>query len=432
MDQLRNYLSLIIILILFYITIFYCENIYISLIPLILIIIFHVFKVRKFEKLISENGKRKELELKLVKVSALFRTIVADLSSMVCRLDRSKKIIFFNKAFYQRFKIVEKRVIGKDIVAIFGEDEAVLINSKLDELSVADPSGSFEFSFMVGQIRFYYLINVQADYNEKKELSGYQLVFHDITDFKLSEQTERELSEMVKESERLSALGSLASGVSHNFNNLLTGIQGSVSILKLKFENNNEIMKRLNMIEEQIKEASRLSANLLSLAGMGKYVVTEFDPEEIIGILTENFSASYKNINITRKKLKEKVAVKGDRGQISLALTHILTNAVQAAGESGRIEIRTDIFYPGDSLENLHLKEEKYIRIIIIDNGPGIDESVRKKIFEPFITTKRNKKGFGLGLPSAWGIIKNHGGALTFETQLNIGTKFFVYLPVVK
>ncbi|HAQ62612.1 TPA: hypothetical protein DCR49_11570 [Candidatus Delongbacteria bacterium] len=396
----------------------------------VLLLILHRFRTMTI--IIKEKEINDYLQKNLEVSQKLYKTVLTDMTCMVCRLNGSKKIIFFNRPFYQKFRYRTNKLKNRDIVEIFSEEEAIVLNTKLDELSQSNPVQGFEFLIKINGSDVFYYLTVRASFDETGKITEYQLIGPDITEYKMSERKDIIYREKIKESEKMAALGNLAAGVAHDFNNILMGIQGNISMLKLKNEKNEEITTRISVVEEQIKNASGLSRQLLGMAKAGKYEVTKFDPNELVRSIYELFSHTNKNI-VFKLELSssENLAVEGDKSQISQAVTNIILNAIQAIEDTGIIEIRTEFFDPDEEfIMTNSLKKQKYYKCSVKDNGTGIDEELKMKIFDPFFTTRKKGKGSGLGLASAYGIVRNHEGILLFQSEKFIGSTFSIYLPV--
>jgi len=396
------------------------------------VLIFIILRYRTMTIIMKEKEIKDELERNLSASQKLYKSVLTDMACMVCRLNDSKKIIFFNRPFYQRFKHRTKSLKNKDIVEIFSEDEAIVLNTRLDEINLSKSVLSFEFMIRIGGSEIFYYLTIRASFDDKGKITEYQLIGTDITEYKTSERRETIYREKIIESEKMAALGNLAAGVAHDFNNILMGIQGNISILKLKNEKNEEILNRINLVEDQIKSASALSRQLLGMAKGGKYEIIKFDPNEPVNSILDVFSHSNKNI-VFKIDLAPSgnFVVEGDKSQIRQAYTNIILNAVQSIQDTGIIEINTEYFDPDEEfLMTNSLKKQKYFKFSVKDNGTGMDEDIKSKIFDPFFTTRKKGKGSGLGLASAYGIIRNHDGVLLFNSEKYIGSTFSIYLPV--
>ncbi len=243
------------------------------------------------------------------------------------------------------------------------------------------------------------------------------VMFVDVTDRKKSEAELQKIS-------RLESLGILAGGIAHNFKNMLTAMSMSVELAKMKPE---RVIKHLDKIAKSIEQATALAT---------KFQTFSKSDEPIL---------STTNINLTIKDSAE-MALSGSRSDIQYDLdisippvladekqlnevfTNLLINADQAMPRGGKVSVRTSMIQLGKS-EIPKLKEGKYIRIEISDEGMGIPKSHLKEIFTPFFTTK--EKGHGLGLASVFYIISKHRGRISVESKIDEGTKFTILLPMV-
>ncbi|MEW5733499.1 MAG: PAS domain S-box protein [Thermodesulfobacteriota bacterium] len=247
----------------------------------------------------------------------------------------------------------------------------------------------------------------------------------DVTEKKRIEQ------EMMRR-ERLDSLGILAGGVAHDFNNLLMGIQGNVSLMQLALAPGSELSDRCRNIEAYIRDAAALTRQLLGLAGGGKYEVRPLDVNELVQRVTSMFTRSRKGLSV-HLELCSSFPVEADASQMEQVLINLLLNAWQAMPRGGEIFVATnDAFLDRDKLSPYGLPAGRFVRISVRDTGPGIPEDILPHIFDPFFTTKEKSRGTGLGLSSADGIVKNHGGFISVASRRNAGSTFNVFLPAAR
>ncbi len=248
--------------------------------------------------------------------------------------------------------------------------------------------------------------------------------------------TLRDISEAKKfmwhmhQAQKMESLGTLAGGVAHDFNNLLMGIQGRLSLLMLNMAHDDPNYTHLKDIEDYIIRAADLTRQLLGIARSGKYEVTPTDMNELIRKQNRMFGRTRKEITIHEHLDDSLLTVEVDQRQIEQVLLNMYVNASHAMPKGGDLYIRTQ----NDKLtqartEPYELIPGDFIKISITDTGIGMDEATQKKVFEPFFTTKKRDRGTGLGLASAYGIIKNHGGFITLYSEVGRGTTFNIYLP---
>jgi len=245
--------------------------------------------------------------------------------------------------------------------------------------------------------------------------------------------TEKKLEAQVQQSQRMESIGTLAGGIAHDFNNLLMGIQGSASVMLLDLKSDHSHYENIKLIERCVKSGAKLTQQLLGFARRGKYVVTPCNLNEIVNRTSLIFGHTRKEITIHRKYKEDLRMVNADMGQIEQVLLNIYVNAWQAMPDGGELYIETD----NVTLDANYIRTKfyyappgNYVKISVTDNGVGMDKKTRERIFEPFFTTRQMETGTGLGLASAYGIIKNHDGIINCYSELGHGTTFNIYLPV--
>jgi len=254
-----------------------------------------------------------------------------------------------------------------------------------------------------------------------------------INERKKAEREKAELEEKLQEVRRLESIGTLAGGIAHDFNNLLMAIMGNVSIMQMDVAGNKDFEDGLKKIEECVHRGADLTRQILGFARGGKYVIASSDLNALISQCLNIFVRTRKDITITLDKGQDICPVEVDRGQINQVLLNIFVNAGQAMPRGGEIVIETrKVTVDAASAKELNIPEGIYARAAVRDTGTGMDEKTLARIFEPFFTTKPVGQGTGLGLASAYGIIRNHGGMITAESHIGMGSTFTIYLPAGK
>jgi len=236
--------------------------------------------------------------------------------------------------------------------------------------------------------------------------------------------------EQLRQAQRFKAVGTLAGGVAHDFNNLLMGIQGRASLMGLELGPSHPLMEHIEAIEEHVQSATNLTRQLLGFARGGKYEITPVDLNHLVPASGTLFGRTRKEIRMHIRTDQGPLVVEADMRQIEQVLLNLYVNAWQAMPGGGDIYLETSkVLLDEASFDAGQVSPGVYARISVTDTGIGMDEATRQRSFDPFFTTKEKERGTGLGLASAYGIVKNHGGLITVYSEPGHGTTFNVYLP---
>ena len=250
---------------------------------------------------------------------------------------------------------------------------------------------------------------------------GIVLVFRDIT---AQYRMEQEMQKMQK----LESLGILAGGLAHDFNNLLTAIIGNLSLAKMYTGVDHRAFERLSSAEKAAQRATDLTQQLLTFAKGGAPVKKLASIPEVVKEAV-NFALSGSSIKCLYNVPSALWSAEMDKGQMSQVFNNLIINSIHAMPEGGTIRIRFENRTVHDG-EVPSLSAGDYVKITFHDEGAGIPEEIRGKIFEPYFTTK--KDGSGLGLATVFSILKRHDGLITVESTPRVGTTFYIYVPAVR
>jgi len=210
------------------------------------------------------------------------------------------------------------------------------------------------------------------------------------------------------------------------------GIQGNASLILLDVDSSHPHYEKLRNIEQYVRDGADLTGQLLGFARGGKYEVKPTDLNKLVKKSSNMFGRTKKEIKIHKKYQQDIWMVEVDRGQIEQTLLNIYVNAWQAMPGGGEIYLQTENIPLDDNyVQPYNLEPGNYVKISITDTGTGIDAETAKRVFDPFFTTKEMGRGTGLGLASAYGIIKNHNGIIAVYSEEGIGTTFNMYLPAL-
>ncbi|RLB36587.1 MAG: hypothetical protein DRH12_15575 [Deltaproteobacteria bacterium] len=250
----------------------------------------------------------------------------------------------------------------------------------------------------------------------------------EIEERKRAEKRRAELESKLQEAQKMKALGTLAGGIAHDFNNILMGIQGNTSLMLLDLDPSHSHYEKLKNTEQYVLRGSELTRQLLGFARGGKYEVKPTALNELIQKSAEMFGRTKKEISINYSFQDNLWTVNVDQGQIEQVLLNLFVNAWQAMPGGGHLYISTQNVEITDPPSD-EISPGKYVKTSVRDTGIGMDQKTMKRIFDPFFTTKEMGRGTGLGLASAYGIIRNHDGFFEVESKVGEGSTFSFCLP---
>jgi PAS domain S-box-containing protein len=248
---------------------------------------------------------------------------------------------------------------------------------------------------------------------------GVVLVFRDIAE-------EQRVEKSLQRAQQLESIGVLAGGIAHDFNNILTAVLGNVSLAKTAADSKEDVNKLLTEAEKATMRASDLTRQLLTFSKEGTPIKETASIAELIKD-SVSFALRGSKARCQYNFTEGSCLVEIDQGQLSQVISNLIINADQAMPRGGTVNLDCKNLSI-TAKDKLPLKEGKYVRITVKDEGYGIPEEHLEKIFDPYFTTK--SRGSGLGLTSVCSIIKKHNGYIGVESKAGVGTTFSIYLPV--
>ncbi|NNE09738.1 MAG: PAS domain S-box protein [Gemmatimonadetes bacterium] len=258
----------------------------------------------------------------------------------------------------------------------------------------------------------------------------------DIQQDKIDAETRVRLERQLAEARTMQALGVMAGGVAHDFNNILTAIIGFSELLKHDLAGDEESLENVNEVLTASKRAKVIIQELITFSRTGRLNrKTGLVSNAIDRSLSLAGSKLMKNVEIETHVTEDEPRVLIDKSQIDRALMNLVLNSAQAIGmDGGRIDIRVEQVIFGESGEEdgISLNPGRYVRLVVEDNGAGMTPDVLKRVFEPFYSTKPSSIGIGLGLAVVQGIVSAHHGAITIESEPGEGTGVSIFLPCVE
>ncbi|MBD3165233.1 PAS domain S-box protein [bacterium] len=242
------------------------------------------------------------------------------------------------------------------------------------------------------------------------------------------------LERQLRQTQRMESISMLASGIAHDFNNMLAGIMGNIEYIQYKLPPNHPLQENAGTISHTVDRASDLTRHLLTFSRETESSRRPMNLNSAVRDALKLLQRSIrKDIEIRINLNEDLPAVSADGTQMQQIIMNLCSNAADAISGAGDITIETDIVELDEALTSIHdTKPGPYVELSVSDNGLGISKEEQERIFEPFFTTKAPGKGTGLGLATCYGITQAHNGIIQVESELGVGTTFYIYLPLDK
>jgi len=324
-----------------------------------------------------------------------------------------------NHSFLQFHGKTIEQVLGKTINEVFPKEIAEKYLWMDQDLFQHPGIQVYEFHSYDAQGQRREMLVHKATFLDKDgSIAGLAGIMIDITEQKKAEEERLRFS-------KLESLSTLAGGIAHDFNNILTAILGNIGLAMLDGKIEDRVQERLARAEQACLRAQSLAQQLLTFAKGGAPIIKSISIAKLLKespILALSGSKSRHEVSIP----DDLWSVEADEAQINQVISNLLINADQAMPRGGIIKIKAENSLV-ETGSNLPISKGKYVKFVIADQGIGISPKNLDQIFDPYFSTKQ--KGNGLGLATAYSIIKNHSGHIQVESQLDVGATFHIYLP---
>ncbi len=392
--------------------------------------------LKQYSRIVADKLEEKIRELEQAKSrieqsEAFIRNILETVDEGFVVVDRSYRVLAANRAYCESVGLPREQILGKACFACshksdapcyeVGEDCPVRTVFATGEPAIAQHTHFDESGAPLSiEVKAYPMKDRDGTVTSAIEIAI------DVTE-------RRSLEEQLRQAQKMEAIGRLAGGVAHDFNNILTAIVGHGSILQLKLPPDDPLLTNVQQILDSSNRAAALTRSLLT-----------FSRKQIIRPVRLNLATVVRNLESFLRRIigedielrtllaRDDVTVTADAVQIEQVLMNLATNARDAMPQGGLFSIKLDEILLDQDFIDRHGagKPGPYAVLTVADTGSGMDEKTQERAFEPFFTTKEVGKGTGLGLSIVYGIVQQSNGLITLQSKHNAGTTFCIYLPL--
>ena len=371
---------------------------------------------------------RRRAERALQASEQRFRKVLEVAGEGIVLRDAEGRITFANERFANMLGYDISELIGHHVEEIISPAFIPIQRASAERRRVTGVAETLDMEFVRKDGALIpALLAVSPTYDEAGNFTGALAMITDMSERK-------HLEEQLRQSQKMEAVGRLAGGIAHDFNNLLTTIEGHVDLILGEIGAEAGIRSDVLEIRRAAERAAGLTQQLLAFSRrqMLQPIVLEIDAvlREMDTLLRRLLN---EDIRLVTRFDADGIRVRADRAQVEQVVLNLVANARDAMPNGGQLQICTDEFEIGSDFARMNkgARPGSYVRITVKDTGVGMEPATLNHIFEPFFTTKGIGKGVGLGLATAYGIVKQSDGYIRAESEAGRGTTFEIYLPRV-
>ncbi len=274
-------------------------------------------------------------------------------------------------------------------------------------------------------------------YNKRNRKIGFRGILRDVTDIKMGELEQARLQQQLMNARKMEALGTLAGGVAHDLNNILSGISSYPDLLLEDIAKDDPLYQALTDIKHSGEKAAAVVNDLLTLARRGVPITETLELNQVVQEYLESpeyarLQKQHLEVFLETRLGADMPGMHGSSVHLSKALMNLVTNAFEAVADNGRVVIATGVeIVASPEPSAREIPPGRYLTIAVSDDGVGIPPEDLQRIYEPFFTSKKmGRSGSGLGMTVVWGTVEDHKGSILVDSRPNGGTRFKLFFPV--
>ena len=384
----------------------------------------------------EEIKERKQVTNDLRMSEEKYRTLIDNIQDGVFII-QDAKVLFANDAFAKMVGYPLEEIFGIEFQALVAPEDSHMVAERYRRRQAGEiVQKEYEFRMIQkdGKTRVY--VNMNADiitYNEK--IASIATV-KNITERKLAEMEKRELEARLQRSEKMEAIGTLAGGVAHDLNNILSGIVTYPEIILMDLPKDSPLRRPILTMQKSGERAAAIVQDLLTLARRGAVSREVVDLNRIVAehLRSPEYQmllSFHPGVKIETHLNEDLLYLAGSPVHLSKTVMNLIFNAVESMPDGGKVNVSTENRYIDSPVKGFeHVKEGDYVALTVADSGVGIPPKDIQQIFEPFYTKKvMGRSGTGLGMAVVWGTVKDHGGYIDVQSHEGKGTVFTLYFP---
>ena len=366
-----------------------------------------------------------------------YRTLIDNIQDGVILIE-NERFLFVNEAMARMTGYTVPEMIGMDYITVVApEDREMVTDRHRRRQAGEDVVRNYEFRWLHkdGATRIYAIVNVGIiNYKDRVVIIG---TVKDVSDRKRAEAERRKMARKLERSRKMEAIGTLAGGVAHDLNNILSGIVSYPELLLLDLPDDSSLKGPIETIQKSGQRATAVVQDLLTLARRGVATMTVVDLNRVV---TEYLNSPefaklcsfHPTVTVESRLTGNLLTIAGSPVHLSKTVMNLVSNAAEAMPEGGKVTITTENRYIDRPLGTYDdVTKGEYAVLTVSDTGIGISPEDRQQIFEPFYTKKvMGRSGTGLGMAVVWGTVKDHKGYIDIASVENEGTTFSIYLPI--